>query len=214
MVDPNEYIGAKPTAYSRVHLEYEPSPALRDSIGEFIKPELRTQKRLAQIALRSESFAEIPVINGGQTLEHSPELAKYLYTYQSRLDEIKDRQLRLAAYVGIQILRHDALLFHFELLPDEYERRHLGRLALNSNDSDTISAAVYLPHDTIDHPHIRATRHLRDALAMAHPAMRDRQHSTPAPLEHGLWVRKPVIRDRPILKSAGPNPDNQEASPN
>ena len=214
MVDPDEYIGAKPTAFSRVHLEYEPSPALRDSIGEFIKPELRTEKRLAQIALRSESFAEIPLINGGQTLEHSPELKKYLYTYQSRLDEIKDRQLRLAAYVGIQILQHDALLFHFELLPDEYERRHLGKLALSDTNNETIGAAVYLPYGIIDHPHIRATRHLRDSLAMAHPAIRDRRHTTPAPLGNGLWVKRPVLRDRPILKVVTATADAQQSETN
>jgi hypothetical protein len=202
MVDPNEYLGAKPTAYSRVHLEYEPSPALRGSISEFIKPELRTKKRIAQIALRSESFAEIPVIDGGQTLEHSPDLTNYLYNYQSRLDEIQDRQLRLAAFVDMQILKHDGLLLHFELLPDDYERRRLGRLALNNNNNgnETIGAAVYIPHDLINHPHAEAVRRLRGALAMAHPAIRDRQHSTPAPLENGLWVRKPTLRDRPVLR--------------
>lgn len=216
MVDPDEYIGAKPTAFSRVHLEYEPSPALRDSLGEFIKPELRTEKRLAQIALRSESFAEIPVIDGGLTLEHSPELTHYLYNYQSRLDEIKDRQLRLAAYVGMQTLKHAGLLLHFELLPDDYERQHLGRLALNSidNGNNTIGAAMYIPHDVIVHPHTEATRHLRDVLAMAHPAIRDRQHTTPAPLGNGLWVKRPVIRDRPILKVVTATSDIQQSGTN
>lgn len=216
MVDPNEYLGEKPTAYSHVYLEYEPSPALNESLRGFIKPHLRLEKRFAQIALRSESFFEAPIVNGGQALQHSSEVTKYLYAYQGRLDEIKDRQLRLAAFVDMRILDKKGLTFHFEMLPDELERRRLGRLALKYSDpeneqaEDRFGLVAHIPYDAIHDPYGEATRKLRGLLATSHPAVQGKQHDIPAPLANGLWVKKPVLRDRNVPNIVGKHPDIQQ----
>ncbi|MET0979993.1 MAG: hypothetical protein ABWX90_01920, partial [Candidatus Saccharimonadales bacterium] len=184
MVDPNEYIGDPPTAYSHVHLEYEPSLALHDSLHRFIKPELRAKAKFARLALRSEAYLVAPIERGGHALQHPPAVAQHLQDYQKRLDTIKDRQLRLASFVELSVLKDESLMFHFELLPDERERRALGRLALkNSHQSSiTIGAAVHIPSGAVYDPYGEASAELRGLLGMSHPAFRDRHHTTPAPL--------------------------------
>jgi hypothetical protein len=208
MVDPNEYIGDSPTAYSHVYLEYEPSTELNKSLHQFIKPELRTQAKFAHLALRSEAYLEAPLEHGGHAQQHPPALAQHLQEYQKQLDSIKDHQLRLAAYVDMRVLKDESLTFHFELLPGELERRRLGQLALkNSRQSRfTIGIVAHIPSDAVYDPYGEASAGLRGLLAMSHPAYRDRHHTAPAPLTNGMWVSRPVLRDRPVLRSLPSHP--------
>lgn len=212
MVDPNEYIGDHPVTYSHVYLEYEPSTELNKSLLEFIKPELRTQAKFARVALRSEAHLEAPIEHGGRALQHPPALEKRLQNHQKQLDTIKDRQLRLASFVDMHVLKDESLMFHFELLPDELERRCLGQLALKNTQQSRfiIGAAAHIPADAVHDPYGEASADLRRLLAMSHPAYRHRQHTTPAPLINGLWVSHPVLRDRPVLKLAPRHPDIQQ----
>lgn len=209
MVDPNEYIGDPPTAYSHVYLEYEPSLELHSSLHQFIKPELRTQAKFARLALRSEAYLKAPIQHGGHPLQHPPALAQHLQDYQKQLDTIKDRQLRLASFVDLRVLKDKSLMFHFELLPDELERRSLGQLALKNSQQDrvTIGAVAHIPPGAVYDPYGEASAELRGLLAMSHPALRDKHHTTPAPLANGLWVSRPVLRDRPVLRSVPKHPD-------
>lgn len=209
MVDPNEYIGDPPITYSHVYLEYESSLELNKSLHQFIKPELRTLAKFAHLALRSEAYLEAPIERGGHALQHPPALAQHLQDYQKQLDTIKDHQLRLAAFVDMHVLKDESLMFHFELLPDDLERRCLGRLALKNSQQSrfTIGAAAHIPADAVYDPYGEASAKLRGLLAMSHPAFRDRQHTTPAPLTKGLWVTRPELRDRPVLKAVPSHPD-------
>lgn len=209
MVDPEEYIGDKPTTYSHVYLEYEPSPVLNESLRQFIKPNMRTLTRFAQVALRSQAYLAAPIVPGGYALEHPPAVKKHLYMYQNRLDAIKDHQLRLASFVDMRTLRDESLMLHFELLPDELERRALGQLALKNGQQDraTIGAVARIPAGAYYDPHGEAAAELRGLLAVSHPAYHNKQHTTPAPLENGMWVKRPVLRDKAALKVAPEHPD-------
>jgi hypothetical protein len=198
MVEPDDFIAKRSTTYSHVYLEYEPSPNLNESLRQFIRPELRSLRQFAQIALRSESFLQAPIVTGGRALEHPPDLMKHLHTYQGKLDFIKTHQLRLASYVEMQTRSDESLSIHFEVLPNEFERRHLGRLALKDGvqDPSTIGVVAHIPAGAAEDPYGQASARLRSIFAVSHPSMQGRQHTTPAPLSLGLWVERPMLRDK------------------
>lgn len=198
MVDPEEYISNRPTAYSHVYLEYEPSTALNKSLRQFVHPELLVQSRFAQIALYSESYLKAPIETGEGELRHPPALAKHLSAYERSLKSISSHQLRLASYVDMQMHKDKSLNIHFEVLPNELERRLLGQLALKdwAHDKSTIGVVAHIPADALNDPYGEASAKLRNLLAMSHPSVQSRQRTTPAPLSSQLWVQRPTLRDK------------------
>ena len=211
MVDPNEYLGAKPTAYSRMYLEYEPSPNLRKALREFVTPDADDPVLLA------EAYFEIPILEGGRKLEHSPKYNSYIKAYKDNLNEISERQIRLAAYIGRRVLHdkamnEESLALYFELLPDKYERSHLGKLAIKhavgeADANPLYGAMTHIPIQDLDDSFNTATINLQRSLGLFHPAVRQRPHTTLAPLEAGLWMSRPMLREIDVVKPKLIHPD-------
>lgn len=197
MVDPEEYISNRPTTYSHVYLEYEPSPALNESLRQFIHPDMRIQRRFAQIALWSESYLKAPTDPRERAIKHPAALAQNLSNYERGLKAIESHQLRLASFLDMRMLKDKSLNIHFEVLPNEVERRMLGQIALKDweHDKTTIGVVAHIPTDALDDPYGAASAQLRGLFATSHPSMHNRRHSTPAPLANGLWVQRPTLRD-------------------
>ena len=198
MIDPEEYIQPRPTAHSHVYIEYVPSPALNTVLREFVRPSMLQQRRFGEFLLRSGSYLLAPIVPGGHALEHPPELANHLLKYQNRLDDIKTHQLRLASFVDMHPLPDESLIFHFEMLPNDLERKRLGRLALKNamDDSQVIGVAAHIPARAVHPLHQETAAKMRNLFGMMQQLPEDRQHTTPAPLARGLWVKQPMIRDR------------------
>lgn len=188
------YLEKKPTQYSRVQLAYRPSEALDDVLHEFIKPEYRHE--LGTITLRSESYVTAPLLVGRRSLEHPPEWAQHLLKYKNALAQIATHQIRLASFVEYKTLEQGGLAVYFELLPDEFEQRKLGQLALGCV-AKPYGAVARISKDLLADDYGIAASKLRTLAGVTYGESNEGIHRTKyAPREQLLWVDGVQLQDR------------------
>ena len=207
MVESKDYLEPRPDASSHVYLEYEPSERLNEALLEFVRPELRDE--VGRVALLSVGYFVAPIVSSEGRLKHPPKVANHLGEYEKKLHAIQGHQIRLASFVDIRNHKNNNLTVHLDLLPTPLERESLGALAIrhSKDGTNSVGVAAHISHDIVDENYGSASAQLRGLLAMSHPAMHQRQRSTPAPLSSALWVLAPTLRDKEVSNVIPLHPD-------
>jgi len=197
-VDSAEFLHPRPTAYSRIQLEYAPSADLNTALQDFITPSHRHDRQFGVIALHSEAYANVPLVPGGHPLEHPPEWSTHLLEREIALRAIASHQLRLASFVNVRSLPDErGLAIYLELLPDEHERRHLGQLAVRGRGERPggYGVVAHIPGGVLSDNYGVAASQLRNLLDV--PSVdSEATRITYAPRTSQLWVERAMLRDR------------------